>query len=441
MTREKKIFFISIVIKAALAAIIIARFGFNAHFTDNDVNKFLIAGVNLFRHGVFSMELSAPFMPTMFIPPIYSIFLALNFFIFGKFWVLAVYILQGIAMSWAAVYLYRNLKDLVGGRSAFWSAMLFAVEPFSNFIANVVTPDSFFTIAILVGIMKFWNFLRNQRKDELIASSIFISIATLIKPISQFLPVVFVLILVVVFWKNKIATKTRLKYAVYYVLIFLAILSPWIARNKITFNSLSITSLPSYNIYFYNAASVIAKENKVGIGEAQDILFKKAQKETGVREYKDFFDPKYSSYLRLNALKILLSHKMDYLKIHLLTLVPFFVNDGYNKIYPIFGLNLHNDQSITLLFSGGNFSKAFNYIFSRSYISLFFFGIGKVFWIIIYAFIFKHLYGIWKRKDISLLNFAFFAIVILYFAVLTGPVAAASYRMPVQPLIFILLFI
>lgn len=441
-SKSKIIFFVSLAIKLIFAAFIVWRFGFDAHFTDNDVSKFLTAGVNLFRHGVFSMSSSAPFAPTMFIPPVYSLFLAANFFIFSKFWVLATYILQGLLMSWAAVYLYRNLEGNISGKSAFWCAILFAAEPFSNFITNVITPDSIFAVFLLVGVISFWNFLKGQSLAQLIVSSIFIALATLVKPISQFLPIVFLVVLILFLWKKKVAAKTRLKHALFYILIFLAILSPWLIRNKLSFNSFSITSLPAYNIYFYNAAAVIAKENKINIGEAQELLFKKAQNDTGAKKYEDFFDPRYSKYLRSEAFKILLSHKLEYLKIHLLTLGPFFVNDSYGKIYPLLGLKFHNEESITLLFSNGNFAKIVGYVFGRGFGNLLLFAIGKAVWLAVYILIFCHLCKLWKEKDrVRLLNFGFFSLAVLYFALLTGPVAAASYRMPIQAFIFALIFI
>jgi hypothetical protein len=442
ISRGKIIFWLSFSIKLLLAVIIVYKFGFNAHFTDNDVNKFLSAGVNFFQHGVFSMSLSAPFVPTMFIPPVYSVFLASIFFVFGKFWVLAVYILQGLLMSWAALYLYRNLRGTVSERSAFWVAVIFAIEPFSNFITNVTTPDSLFAVMLIVGVISFWNFLRRPKNSTLIISSVFLVIATLIKPISQFLPVLFIVIMVAVLARNSFKKVQIAKYAGIYLGIFLILLSPWLVRNKITFNNWNITSLPSYNLYFYNAAMVVAKDNKTDISAAQELLFKKAQKDTAVKVSEDLFNPKYSKYLQTQAFKIILSHKAEYLKLHLLTFGPFFINDGYNKIYPLLGLSLHNDQSITLLLSNGNLSQIKNYLFSRNFFSLFLFGIGKVVWLVIYVFILRHLYLLWKNKErVRLWNFAFFAVVILYFAALTGPVAAASYRMPVQAFIFTLLFI
>jgi hypothetical protein len=442
INRGKIIFWLSFSIKLALALVIVYRFGFNAHFTDNDSAQYLLGGVNVFQHGVFSINPLAPFVPTIFRTPTYSIFLALNFFVFGKFWVLAAYVLQGLLMSWAAVYLYRNLNGVVSEKSAFWCAVLFAIEPFSNFITNVATPDSFFAGLLIVGVISFWNFVRRPSKLTLIISSIFLAIATLTKPISQFLLFLFLIILFSVFVRKRMSGSQILKYTGLYLGIFLLALSPWLLRNKITFNNWSVSSLPSYNLYFYNAAMIVAKENKTDIGSAQELLFKKTKIDTGAKEQNDLVNPKYSSYLRSEAFKIIFSHKLEYLKLHLLTFGPFFINDGYSKIYPLLGLSSHNEQSITLLLSSGNFSKIKNYIFSRNLGSLFLFGIGKLLWLVVYVFIARHLYMLWKNKNRERLwNFAFFAIVILYFAVLTGPVAAASYRMPVQPFIFALLFI
>lgn len=440
--RSRLIFLLSLAVKLTFAALIIWRFGFDAHFTDNDSGQYLTAGINLFQHGVFSTNLSSPFLPTMFRTPIYSIFLAINFFLFGKFWVLSVYILQGLSMSLAALFLYHNLKNTISEKSAFWCAVLFAVEPFSNFISNVVTPDSFFAVLILVGVLCFWNFIRNGRRSDLAISAVFLAVATLVKPISQFLPLVLVVFLIFILKKNHVLAASTLKQALLYLLIFLAVIFPWVLRNKIVFKSWGITSLPSYNIYFYNAATLVAAENKIGTGQAQQLLLEKAQKDTGAKDQNGLFDPKYSGYLRSSAFKIILSHKLEYLKLHILTLGPFFINDGYGKIYPLFGLKLHNDQSITLLLSRGDFLDAKNYIFNRKNIDLVLFGIGKLLWFVIYAFIIRQLYKLWKEKDRSrLLNFTFFSLIILYFALLTGPVAAASYRMPVQAFIFILLFI
>lgn len=440
--RGRLIFLLSLAIKLTFAVMIIWRFGFDAHFTDNDSGQYLTAGINIFQHGAFSTSLSSPFLPTMFRMPIYSIFLAINFFLFGKFWILSVYILQGLLMSLAALFLYHNLKNTISEKSAFWCAILFAVEPFSNFITNVVTPDSLFAVTIIISMVSFWNFLKRPARSNLVVSSVFLALATLIKPISQFLPLLFLVVLVVAFVRSHMSRNQILKSAVLYLGVFLLVLSPWLLRNKITFNNWNISSLPSYNLYFYNAATVIAAENKIGTGRAQQLLLEKAQKDTGAKDRGDLFDPKYSGYLQSSAFKIILSHKLEYFKLHILTLGPFFINDGYGKIYPLFGLKLHNDQSITLLLSRGDFSDVKNYIFNRKNIDLILFGIGKLLWLVIYAFIIRRLYKLWKEKNQPrLLNFAFFSLIILYFALLTGPVAAASYRMPVQAFIFTLLFI
>ncbi|TSC91543.1 MAG: hypothetical protein CEN90_341 [Parcubacteria group bacterium Licking1014_17] len=438
LNRARLLFILSLLFKLIIAATVIWRFGQDIHFTDNDATQYLNAGINLFRHGVFSMDAQAPLSPTMFRTPLYPIFLFAVNFLSGRLWVVSAYVLQGLIISFAVVYLYRGIKNIFGEKPAFWSAFLFALEPFSNFNTNIITPDSIFTALITIASVAFLKVLFKPVRRNLVISAVALALAVLTKPIAEFIPVLF---LIAFFLKWGIA-RVYIKKAIVFVAVFVVIISPWVIRNYVDFKSLQISSLPSYNLYLYNAALALASQKNISFTKAQNQLMSKAEKDLGISGNMDLYDPKYGNYLRQNALQIIGADPLDYVAAHILTICPFLINDGYQKFYPLVGINFHNSESITLMLKSGNFKDVVSYVFGRSFDNMILFGIGKLFWVVIYAFILCNIYRrIQEKNKKSLIALAFFAIVIAYFAVLTGPVAAASYRLPVQGLIFLLIFI
>ncbi len=436
--RSRIIFVIALVAKLTVFALVIWRFGAAVSYTDTDARQYLTAGLNFFQHGVFSASSTAPFVPIMFRTPLYSIVLAILHGISAHWWPVFVWLLQDGVMALVAVFMYRELNNYTNERRAFYATLFFAVEPYGLLNGNIATPESLFTACIIVASFLFLRYYRLRNVKTLIWSAIFLSLAILIKPIAQFLPLL-TLAGIAMFIRPR---RLSIKHGLIFVSVCLLVLAPWLTRNLITFNRLDISSLPSYNLYFYNAAAVVAAQQHIGTATAQTLLLQQATRDTGHTKQDDYFDPKFGPYLRSAALTIIVPHWWLYTRIHLLSLLPFFLNDGYQKLYPLFGITLHNTTSVTLLAAQGQWREITTYVFGRGGLTVFLFSLGKLIWLVVYIGIIVRLRQHWRNKNRAVIPVIIMCFcLIIYFAVLTGPVAAAPYRLPVQSFIFSLLFI
>ncbi|MDP3764760.1 MAG: hypothetical protein Q8Q95_04025 [bacterium] len=230
---EVLIFLLAFGIRFLYALFVLLFFGEHGFIAHSDAFSFYLRGAeNLINHHIFSLNTAPPYMPDAYRMPLYTFFVA--FFLWLKlplFWIIFAQNFMAGAMS---VLIYRiGIILFSSKRIGFWAATLTALEPASIYWNNLLMSDYLF--AFLFVLACYYFFLKHYY-----AFALFLGLATLTRPTSlYFLPLFMLLIIFKVPWKQAVIT----------ILIFLAVLFPWMLRNKIVFNTWQLTSASWYNLY------------------------------------------------------------------------------------------------------------------------------------------------------------------------------------------------
>lgn len=156
--------------------------------------------------------------------PAYPSFLAFFFWIFpyeisAKIILLTQYIL-GIFSTY---FFYQTFKTAFSEKIAFYSALLFSINPLELYYETVIQTEALFVPLFALSMWKSFIFIKNSTKPNAIYLGLSMGLLCLTRPLAQLL-LIFVLLITFVFnFKNKrVYSPIILSFAVY----FLSIL-PW----------------------------------------------------------------------------------------------------------------------------------------------------------------------------------------------------------------------
>jgi len=381
-------------------------------------------------HG-FSRSVAPPYIPDSVRMPLYPLFIMGILKIFGSY--KALFIIQALLGSLSAVLAYFIAKEFITEK---WSAgvgFLTALEPYTAYLTGIVLTETFFTFVFLCFVYFFLRYLKGKSMRMLALTSALLGIATLIKPTTQYLPI---LMLALVWWNSGFNFRKFLLKEVPVVLgIFLIILSPWIYRNYETFGNMSLNVEPVSALYAFLVPSTIALEQNIPFDEA-------AQRFLGGLSVQKIEDVNLAntSEFRRSALAELRNHPKGLAELFGITMYGFFTHDGYASLLntffdanisyahpPVFELITHPGEAVSFF---GNLMRGPGALVV----------VGRLFWIAVTLLALAGAIAYWRKKGLTP-QFLFITGTIAYFALTTiiiGLGVNARLRVPVEPLIFIL---
>lgn len=453
--RKETIIFLICFTAKILAFLIVI--GLRLKFGDFEfINKVAEPADKIFRGGIPAFNF---YEPGGWHPPLYYFFTASVLTVFPYEWI--IFLIQDLLVSISAVFVYKIGLIIFssvnnGEKIAFYSAVLFGIEPYLSFETNTLGSDIlglfFFTFFVYFFIKYLVNYeIPFRGFKNIAASSVFLGLATLTRPSTLFMPLV-IFFFLFVFWifTRKYALQI-LKHFLIFTAIFLLFIIPWMLVNKASYGEFVFSRLSKVNFYPYNAATFIAAKEKISFGEARARLEEKARQET-----KKTGEPLDDYYAR-EARKIIFSDPVFYIKLHLIKSVPFLIQPGYEIMMHGYGVPYKPDRpDLTLLFMQRNFSAILKFI-TRIDIATALYLAGLIFWGILNIFLvaafiksFKYnFYGtrstveqysqyrsIEKGERLVFLIFLFFILTIVYHALLYGTIAIARYRLPLYFMFF-----
>lgn len=436
------LYFLTLFLALIVATIILSRFGF-VFFQGGDSSGYMLLAKNLVELGVFSLSDASPYISSNIRTPGYPLFLSLIYFIFHSF-VPAIFL--GVLISaFAAPLIYLIAREIFSEKIAFGAGILTAIEPLGLFLGVSILTEGVFTPILFLFIFCFIRYLKEKKLSYLWYSAALLGIATLIRPITfYFWPLVVLFIIYPVRNKSPKATadaqthriSNGIKNSAIFIAIFFAVLSPWLIRNKISVGSWQIAGLQGYVFFIdhygavlrylgeagpisdlQNRALAITGPDKIFTSEGSDILFKAAV--FGIKE-----------------------HKLVYANVYAKSLISFFVANGYKSFFiDILGVPAKAPYVPFELFLRFDFKSIFKTMADMDFMgALIYFG-GKIFWIAASGLFFISFIYLLAKKNFKVViaEIVFVAVVIIYFALITGPTAVSGGRAkaPINGLIFI----
>ncbi|MDO8495018.1 MAG: glycosyltransferase family 39 protein [bacterium] len=379
-------------------------------FLDDDSPGYLQLAENIKQGNGFSWESAAPYTPNSFRTPGYPFFLLLHRAITGNYRsALVTQILLVVATAYLIFLLAKNFGGYLWGTVA---VGVFLFMPFSVMVSVRYLTQSLFVFSLL-GVVWVWlQFLKTDHHRYLWITVVLLPTLALIRPIAFY---VYLPFLVGYLWyryraDQKINWTRFLIIAVLMVAVFFMVLSPWLIRNWFLFGHFSLASIPSYQLYFYDTPAVYAHNHGLSYAEARQFLEKDIEKYFRVARFEDYMTFEVSGVLADRAWHYLLESWPGLLITRAVLFLKFFVRDGI-RYWGEFGL--------------GGFLLELGALVERGVLSLLGLGTALFTWRVL------------RRRDFVSGAGGFLMILIAYFALLTGAVASAGLRFPVEPLIIL----
>jgi len=184
--------------------------------------------------------------------PLYPLFLAFIYKIFGINW-LIVKLFQAFLSSFISIIIFFIGKEVfskkVGKISALYSTIYFNLIWYTNFLYTEIIFTLFLSLSVY---LVYRGVKENFNSKYLIFAGIFISLATLTRPLTIVMPI-FVFLFFLIYFECKI--WIAIKKFLYVLIPFVILYAPWVIRNYYVFHAFVPTMIESgYAFYFYNVA-------------------------------------------------------------------------------------------------------------------------------------------------------------------------------------------
>lgn len=416
---------LTVILILALAARIVffssvlSNFGSSgfANPVNEDAGEYVALAKNFAQSGIFSRELSPPFFPERLRTPGYPIFLAVFYRLIPAIPFLAA--VQNIFFLAGIVILYHIGQLVTGNKlSSLIAAGFLAFEPSGLYWNNQLTTESFFTVILLSGIFCFLYFFKYQKKRFIFYSGFFLGFALLIRPVTEYLGIIFLFSFILWSLLLKLVWKKAVLGALLFLLGFSLVAAPWMARNQILFGTTSVSTM---NVGFGKYLRAI--HNELGI-------YVDYTNYGGVRRS----EVERLSLVRKDALRTIVAHPLIFAKIHLLGLVPFFFGDGYLTAFGVVFPHITEARVIT------NWSGApeefLSFLSGHRGFEGFVFWLGKFVWLNIFILAISGFIQSYRVGGAHRRTALFFLLIVYYFALASGVGSYSRFRFPVNPLLF-----
>ena len=444
LSNNRVLFFILIAGLSARLFLIVFFQGHDLLFYDADSHEYMALAENIrLGHG-FSWDSAEPYRPNSFRTPMYPAFIFLARYLFGHYE--AALIIQAILIFLSGYLLYLiGSQCLKNKKIALWSVGIFLFMPFSLNVSVKFLTQTMFMFILILAIWSWIKFLKSlpadrhgQSKNYFLLTSFLLPILALTRPIAQYIPAVFIFSLAYAVYLKRYAERGQvpskkvpdpfnfLRSVGFMVAIFFIVLSPWLVRNFRSFGVFELSSIVPYQLYFYELPDTYAMAKGISYQEAGNILRK---------EMDDYSKAdNFSYYMEFGSRDVLLERSYYYLSQYPLYTIAsriknsakFFLRDGIRYWYNDFNRDGRTDVDVYKIVTL-NEKSLFPYlvVVERLFLAILFVGmLASVFYL-------------FKENVAARSLLAFLLILLVYFSFITGAMASAGLRFPVEP-IFIL---
>jgi 4-amino-4-deoxy-L-arabinose transferase-like glycosyltransferase len=193
---------------------------------DNDDVKYIRSAWNLIDNGIISYENIKE--PTVYIMPGLTVVLSCFMLVFGKFGGIIAFRFFQVILQGASIYLIFLIgRKVFGSRTAIIACVLDALYVTELFVCNVILMECIFKFLLLLLIILSICAVEKKSLGFYIAGGIVWSIACLFRPTI----VVYPLVILIMWIKNKYKPSEIFKYSVVVLGIFCLVMLPWWIRN------------------------------------------------------------------------------------------------------------------------------------------------------------------------------------------------------------------
>lgn len=396
---------------------------------DGDSQEYLALAQGLIRSGEFEAPTERPLPPGSVRTPVYPFFLTPFLRLFGETpkSYLAVAAVQSMLSILNVWMLYRFARKTgASNRIACTAAAFLAIDPMSALYGITIMSETLFTSILLLLLLLFAGLSARPTLQRLLATAGLTAMLILTRPIAQFLPLL--LAMLILLFANAVKPSRWLYGSFFVVLCFLLVL-PWIFRNQRRYDFSGISTVQGFNLLYYNAATAMARAHALPVDTAEDYL---------TRDLATNFLPAHPSVgdrvraMQTLAGRVIFSHPATYLTLHAQGMIALLLDPGRINIER-FLYGRPDAGGLLAQISQYGLTAGAKQILQKQPVFLALFLIILLWNIILTLGMISGL--VFAKRTISSRYFWLAIGIIFYFLVLTGPIGAARFRIPITPLI------
>lgn len=384
---------------------------------------------NLVTNGIYSQDYTLPLYPDSLRTPLYPMLLA-GFQLMGAGGYGMLFLQVLLSSLTAVITANLSLKIFKCNRTALIAGLIVAIDIPSIIFTGLILTETVFTFLFIASIFSLVTHLETKDPRSLIWAGALHALAILCRPVAA---ITFVIILLVLLFSESSSRERIKKAAVWCITVFL-ILSPWLVRNKMVFDSFFLSTISSHLLHNYHAASIISEKRSIPFHDAQRGLREGTYNayKGNVMEEAD----EYADFCRARAVKIISDNKFIFIKQHVFGVVSLSFKPVRGYIDNMLGYTRGYQSASPSEFP----ATAKSYRIAKelsSTLSFVLMVVQIIFMLTIYAGVLRGIAWWWKRNNRAVL--IMLLLIILYFLNTTvPPFNEARFRVPVMPVIAII---
>ncbi|MBI5727039.1 MAG: glycosyltransferase family 39 protein [Ignavibacteriales bacterium] len=387
--------------------------------------------VNLLKAGVLSDD--PDLKPNPYRTPGFPLFAGTIYTVFGaKPWV--VLFLQCFLDTITCIMIFYILLQYFTLHVSFWTAVLYAIDPGIVPHTILLLSETLFNFIFVSGMLFLVTYFREENRKRklnlLLASAIILALSAYVRPVTLYLPLLFISALLITNFKNK---KLAVVHGLLFSVVFYIVLFPWYLRNLSEFNRFSFSTIGDHGTLILQVRPMMEEKWKLTAPAVQDILLNQADSliKLDGKDPELIYGFEKGDYFRKLSNFYIKQNPQLFIKHYISGLVILYVNVPTRLIFNMLDIKMSQtdkDRSpFSRLFSGaGAFIKNMN--FPQLLIS----GLSAVLYGISYCIALIGVYiSVKKRNSV----FHFFCIIgIIYLTLLAGASGNGRFKLPIIPL-------
>jgi 4-amino-4-deoxy-L-arabinose transferase-like glycosyltransferase len=379
-------------------------------------------------HG-FSLQVTPPYFPSAIRTPVFPLFIALVYQLFGinnlplvLAQVLISLLIVGLTY-WLGLLLFSETEAWIG-------ALLFTLSSAPAVYAVFIMSETLFSLLLILGLLSLALYRERKQHVWLVVAGVLTGLAILCRPVAAYFPILAIGLI----WLAEPGNWRRLiAKAILFLLACVLVIGPWVWRNMRQLRIPAISTISSYNLLFYNAVSLKADQEGISQAQARAAL----QTQVAAELAKRGGLPNETIQARLYdewGRRIILSHPFRYALIHLKNDLNNFLPD-VTDFLELMGVTQGAKGTLSVLNQQGLVAAIEHYFEGQIWL------IGLVFpWIALLGFIYlAGILGVYiLTRCKAWFGLALLLCPVVYYMLLPGAPSNPRFRVPVMPYLCLL---
>ncbi|MFP4395700.1 MAG: ArnT family glycosyltransferase [Anaerolineales bacterium] len=228
-----------------------------AQFENVDAQGYHWLARNLLEHGVYSMNTEPPLRAENVRAPLYPLWVA-GWYSLGGPAPMVVVLSHALIDTLTVVLIYRLGRLVAGAKAGMITALLYALNPSSWRFCNELLTEIIFGCLLTAAVWMLARYIIKGRNGDAFACGVLTGAAILCKPNVQFLPLILVIIMVEGIFTGR---KGWQRGALIVMVTIGALLMPWVVRNRMVFGQWFYTRTFDDNLAHVSAVATLARIN------------------------------------------------------------------------------------------------------------------------------------------------------------------------------------